>query len=114
MKTISETELRLDPAVNEAALRLARATGAEAVLLFGSRARGDWRPDSDWDLCVVLPDDVEPGAFTSVTLWPLVSDIGIPIQVFPIRRSIFEQKRRDINAVSHDVDQDGVIIYGAF
>jgi uncharacterized protein len=27
------------------------------VWLFGSRARGDARPDSDWDLLVVVPDD---------------------------------------------------------
>ncbi len=29
----------------------------QAVWLFGSRARGDARPDSDFDLMVVLPDD---------------------------------------------------------
>ena len=25
----------------------------EKVILFGSRARGDYRPDSDWDILVV-------------------------------------------------------------
>ena len=46
----------LPSAVEEAARRLARATEAESIILFGSRARGDWRDDSDWDLCVILPD----------------------------------------------------------
>ena len=29
-----------------------------AIWLFGSRARGTARPESDWDLLVVLPDSV--------------------------------------------------------
>jgi len=27
-----------------------------ALYLFGSRARGDWRPESDFDLLVVVPE----------------------------------------------------------
>ena len=113
MKELSKTEVRLHPAVNEAALRLAQATRAEAVLLFGSRARGDERPDSDWDLCVVLPDDVEPGRFNAVTLWPIAAAEGESVQVYPIRRSVFEERRHDVTAVSHDIYQDGIILFGA-
>ncbi|MBL0406257.1 nucleotidyltransferase domain-containing protein [Microvirga aerilata] len=105
-------DLRLDPAVEIAAVRLAEATDAEAIILFGSRARGDNDDDSDWDLCVILPDTVEWGRFTPVTLWPLVSDLGIPIQVVPIRRSVFEAKKTGINNLSHDIARDGVVIHG--
>ncbi len=31
----------------------------EAVLLFGSRARGTAKQDSDWDVLVLLPDDAD-------------------------------------------------------
>lgn len=103
----------LDPAVETAAARLAEATGAQAVLLFGSRARGDHDQHSDWDLCVVLPDNVEWGRFTPVSLWPLVSDLGIPIQVAPIRRSVFEDKKRAINTLSHEIARDGIVIHGS-
>jgi len=99
-------------AVRTAAERLAAATGAEAVVLFGSRARGDADEKSDWDLCVILPDDVEPGRHTPLTLWPLVSDLGIPLQVVAIRRAVFEEQRADVNSVSHDVARDGVAIIG--
>jgi uncharacterized protein len=104
--------LQVDSAVGLAAVRLAEATGAEAIVLFGSRARGDNDDDSDWDLCVILPDTVEWGRFTPVTLWPLVSDLGIPIQVVPIRRSVFEEKKTGINTLSHDIARDGVVIHG--
>ena len=65
---ISETELRaalLPPTDAEVAAALARFVSAvrasygvrvHGVFLFGSRARGDHRPDSDADVAVVLSD----------------------------------------------------------
>ncbi|MFC4172379.1 nucleotidyltransferase domain-containing protein [Microvirga sp. GCM10011540] len=103
--------IEIPHAVRTAAARLAEATGAEAVVLFGSRARGDHDGASDWDLCVILPDDVEPGRFTPLTLWPLVSDLGIPIQVVPIRKSVFEAQRGNVNSVSHDIARDCIVIW---
>jgi hypothetical protein len=38
-------------------MRVARSHGAQSVRIFGSRARGDARPDSDLDLLITL----EPG-----------------------------------------------------
>jgi uncharacterized protein len=35
-------------------LRIARQHGANTVRVFGSRSRGDYRPDSDLDLLVTL------------------------------------------------------------
>lgn len=32
----------------------------ERIILFGSRARGDARPDSDWDFLVVMPSLLRP------------------------------------------------------
>ena len=48
--------------LNHAAARALRHDGVDAVILFGSRARGDPRNDSDWDVCLVgsnEPTDIE-------------------------------------------------------
>jgi predicted nucleotidyltransferase len=43
----------LDPALTRFAEVLAQRLGASHVLLFGSRATGNQRPDSDYDIIVV-------------------------------------------------------------
>ncbi|MCJ2072166.1 hypothetical protein MKK75_25775 [Methylobacterium sp. J-030] len=44
-------------------------------------------------------------------LWQAVRDVGLAIQITPMRRSIFETRRTDINALAHDVAQDGILLF---
>jgi predicted nucleotidyltransferase len=46
-----------DAALKEVVRRLMEAYSPERVYLFGSVARGDAGPDSDYDIMVVVPDD---------------------------------------------------------
>ncbi|MCJ2086622.1 nucleotidyltransferase domain-containing protein [Methylobacterium sp. E-005] len=83
----------------------------ERVILFGSRARGDYDPGSDWDLCILLDDDVPPGLYTPSMVWRIIRDVGLPVQVTPMRRRIFETRRSAINALAHDVAKDGILLF---
>ena len=51
-------QVEIDPRVRAAAERAVQEDGALAVILFGSHARGEARPDSDVDLAVI--GDGEP------------------------------------------------------
>jgi len=44
--------------IEEAGRRLSEAAPGARIILFGSRARGEARPDSDLDLLVIEPDEV--------------------------------------------------------
>jgi hypothetical protein len=44
-------------------------------------------------------------------MWQAVRDLGLTIQVVPMRRSVFESMRLDVNALAHDVAQEGVILF---
>ena len=53
MTTCPVTRHEIDARLRAACARVAEYPMVEAVVLFGSRARGDHRPDSDWDLAIV-------------------------------------------------------------
>jgi predicted nucleotidyltransferase len=52
--TAAQAQLELDRIVQ----RIAEALEPEKIILFGSRARGDAREDSDADLLIVVPDGI--------------------------------------------------------
>jgi hypothetical protein len=49
-----------DPRLDEVLRRLVDAYRPETIYLFGSYARGDAGPDSDYDIMVIVPDDAAP------------------------------------------------------
>ncbi len=55
---MADYSIGVDPAAREAVEALARSLseGLVAVVLFGSRARGEASEDSDWDLLVIAED----------------------------------------------------------
>jgi predicted nucleotidyltransferase len=54
---MTESLLDQDPVLAEIVRRLVAAYQPERIYLFGSKARGDAGPDSDYDLLLVAPDD---------------------------------------------------------
>lgn len=92
--------------------RLVRYFDPQAVILFGSRARGDGRADSDYDLLVVLADTAPPEKRTlragreAREGWHGAADI------IPCPRSWFDDKRDVVNSLAWIADTEGVVLYG--
>lgn len=61
------------PKLAEIVRRLVAAYQPERIYLFGSVARADTGPDSDYDLLIVVPDDAPPerrdGGLAGRALW---------------------------------------------
>ena len=51
------------------------------VWIFGSRARGDHRDDSDWDVMLLFADDAPGSVFGPVALWQIGRDAGLAADV---------------------------------
>lgn len=83
----------------------------EQVWLFGSRARGEAREASDWDLLVVVPDDTEEGDLDPRVAWRLQRGSGVYADVIPCRASEFREDRGTVNTLSYAAASEGVLIY---
>jgi predicted nucleotidyltransferase len=64
------------------------------VWLFGSRARGEAGPTSDWDLLVVVADDAQDADLDPLTAWQVQKGTGVYADVIPYRASDFRQAGR--------------------
>jgi uncharacterized protein len=83
-----------------------------AIYLFGSRARGDAREDSDYDLMIVVHDDFPPDQATPSRAFELIARRRIPMDATIVRTSRFADRARRIGTLSHEVAQDGLKLYG--
>jgi predicted nucleotidyltransferase len=81
------------------------------IWLFGSRARGTASRDSDWDLLVVVPDDLAPDGFDDpMTVWKVKQWTGVRADVFVCRASEFDEDRGTHNTIAYDAAVEGVRI----
>jgi predicted nucleotidyltransferase len=83
-----------DPVLTEVVRRLVKAYRPERVYAFGSVARGDAGPDSDYDLLVVVPDDALPEHRRSRLAYEVLRGTGAAADVLVCTRSYFEQRRQ--------------------
>ena len=79
----------------------------ESIWLFGSRARGDSRPDSDWDILVALPDDAKPELLDPLVAWTIKNEIGIPATILSTRSSDLAASWNSRNTIAYDVARSG-------
>lgn len=78
------------------------------IWLFGSRARGDHRADSDWDLLAVLPDDAPDDLTDPVASWAVAYATMVPVTLLATTRSELEALWGLPNTVGYDLAREGV------
>ena len=111
--TIFKTPAADDPVLAEAVRRLVKAYQPEHIYLFGSVARGDAGPDSDYDLLVVVPDDAPPQRRRSRLAYEALRGTGTAADVLVCTSSYFEQRRLLRASLPGTVLREGRLLHGA-
>ena len=81
---------------------------ASEVWLFGSRARGEARSGSDWDILAVIPDDAPPSVDKTSNIWKVKRRSGVRADLLTVRMSDFIEALDTVNTLSHAVVREGV------
>jgi hypothetical protein len=86
--------------------------GAVEVWLFGSRARGGFTSNSDFDILAIIPDDAPDDVDGPVAAFRLRRKSGAQADLFTVRMSDFLAARSTVNTLSYAVAREGVRLDG--
>src|SRR3990172_9942876 len=90
--------------------RLSDAYQPQRIFLFGSVARGEAGPDSDYDLLIVVPDDVPPDRQDSDLAYRALRGTGIAADVIVWKRSAFERRKHVVTLLPATVLREGRLL----
>jgi predicted nucleotidyltransferase len=102
-----------DTLLREVVQRLIVAFDPERVYLFGSRARGEAGPDSDYDLLVIVPDSATRERRQSRLAYEALRGTGTAADVLVWTRGAFERQAHLRASLPATVLAEGKLLYGA-
>lgn len=102
-----------DPGLAEIVARLVRAYRPERIYLFGSRARGEEVPDSDYDLAVIVADSTPPERRRSRLAYQTLRGTGTAADVLVWTSAYFTSRARLVASLPAIVAREGVLLYGS-
>ena len=87
----------------------------DGVILFGSRARGDFRVDSDFDLAILAPDGVARRRVARQAYESLaaVTARSVAVDIVVLTPSIIAAEQDLTGSIARAVSREGVFLYGS-
>ena len=102
-----------DPVLPEIVRRLVDVYHPLRIYLFGSAARGDAGPDSDYDIMVVVPDDASPEQQDCGIGYRAVWGVGLAKDILVWTKTEFEKRLHLRASLPSTIMQEGKLLYAA-
>jgi predicted nucleotidyltransferase len=98
--------------VLDMAQRLVEAFHPERIYLFGSFARGDTTPDSDYDLMMIVPDSDLPPYRRSQEAHRALFDFHYAKDILVWTHDEFERRVHLAASLPATILREGILVYG--
>ena len=105
------TEMSVDAVIDDIVCRIARGFGPEKIILFGSHARGDARPDSDVDLLVLFQEEVDNPRARAGEMHVALGACGVSKDIIVSTTARFERYKNVVNTVYWPAAREGRVVY---
>lgn len=102
-----------DPALGEILKRLIETFQPERIYLFGSKAREDAGPDSDYDLMIVVPDEAPSERRRSRLAYQALRGTGKAADVLVWTRQAFDSRLHLPASLPATIIREGKLLYAA-
>ncbi len=107
-----EKELKV---IREAVLEAAKKHGVEVekIILFGSRARGDFKEDSDWDILIVTKEKLDKNSKSKFILEvrrEIVWKMEVPVDVLVVDGDKYREYEQVYGSVIGQAASEGISV----
>ena len=96
--------------LEEITRRIRAVSDPEQIILFGSRARGDFGPDSDVDL-LIIKDNIESTGAEAGRIYRALSEIPVPVDIVVARPSYVAQYKDIVGTIIRPALREGKVLY---
>jgi predicted nucleotidyltransferase len=82
------------------------------IILFGSRTRGDYKEDSDWDFLIIVNKDISFSEVKEITgrIQSRLSEYYIPNDIIIRGIEQFNNSKRTVGCISFYAEREGIRI----
>jgi len=110
---MSHVNQRIQKDLDTVKEKILETVPAEAIYLFGSYAYGTPHKDSDLDVYVVIPDDVQENPLTvgAEILTGLYKKLSVPVDIMVGKSSVFKRRAKG-PTLQKLIARDGILLYG--
>ena len=108
-----ENLVESDRILEEMVRRLVAAFDPDHIYLYGSRAREEAGPDSDYDLMLVVSASQVPRYRRDQQAFRALCGLGVPKEVIVLTRAEFEAGRKVTCSLPATVLREGRLLYAA-
>lgn len=81
------------------------------ISLFGSRARGDFHPESDWDFLVLVSDNAGPEVLSPIYAWETAKAFDLPADIIVELVTDFRESIPIANTLARGINDERIVLF---